>query len=73
VIELTRTNDLVLLSFLEALLLDAGIEPILLDMHTSAMEGSVVAIRRRLMVSEEDADRARRVLAESGVDFEAPP
>ena len=72
-IELTRTNDLVLLSFLEALLVDAGIEPILLDAHASTIEGSVSAIRRRLMVSEEDAARARQVLADSGVDYEASP
>lgn len=71
-VELTRTNDLVLLSFLEALLRDADIEPIVLDVHASAIEGSVLAIRRRLMVADEDEARARAVLADAGVSLEPP-
>jgi Putative prokaryotic signal transducing protein len=60
------TNDLVRLSFLRALLEDAGIASLLLDAHTSAIEGSIGAIPRRLVVAAEDAARARRVLAEAG-------
>ena len=60
------TNDLVKLSFLTALLSDAGIEAVLLDGHASAVEGSIGAIPRRLMVRTEDARRALRVLQESG-------
>ncbi len=60
------TNDLVKLSFLTALLSDAGIEAVLLDGHVSAMEGSIGAIPRRLMVRAEDARRALRVLQEAG-------
>ena len=63
-IELLRTNDLVQLSFLDAVLRDAGIEPIVLDQHTSVLEGSAGAIPRRLMVADEDADAARRILKE---------
>ncbi len=63
-IELLRTNDLVQLSFLDAVLRDAGIEPIVLDQHMSVLEGSAGAIPRRLMVADEDADAARRVLKE---------
>ena len=48
------SNDPVRLSFLTALLADAGIRAILLDQHMSAVEGSIGAIPRRLMV--EDAD-----------------
>ena len=65
-IELLRTNDLVKLSFLDAVLRDAGIEPIVLDQHMSVLEGSAGAIPRRLMVSDEDADAARRILREVG-------
>ncbi len=61
-----RSNDPVRLSFLVALLADAGIEAILLDQHTSIMDGSIGAIPRRLAVAEADAARARRVLAEAG-------
>ncbi|HSU04445.1 MAG TPA: DUF2007 domain-containing protein [Acetobacteraceae bacterium] len=60
------SNDPVRLSFLGALLADAGIEAIVLDQHASVMEGSVVAIQRRLMVAVADEPRARRVLAEAG-------
>ena len=64
--ELLRTNDAVKLSWLTALLAAEGIEAIVLDAHTSAIEGSIGAIPRRLMVAAEDEARARRVLAEAG-------
>ena len=63
---LTTSNDLVRLSFLTALLADAGVPAFMLDAHTSAMEGSIGAIPRRLAVREEDEARARRVLIEAG-------
>ncbi len=64
-IELTRSNDPVFLSYLMAQLSDEGIEAILLDAHTSAMEGSISAIQRRIMVLDEDLDEAKVVLAEA--------
>lgn len=63
---LTTSNNPVRLSFLTALLADAGVAAFLLDAHTSAVEGSIGAIPRRLAVREEDEARARRVLAEAG-------
>jgi hypothetical protein len=60
------SNDPVRLSFLIALLADAGIEAVLLDSHASIMDGSVNAIPRRVMVSEQDENRARRVLRDAG-------
>jgi CO dehydrogenase/acetyl-CoA synthase gamma subunit (corrinoid Fe-S protein) len=63
---IVASNDLVRLNFLMALLRDAGIDSVLLDSHTSATEGSIGAIPRRLMVAEEDESRARRVLREAG-------
>lgn len=62
---LAQSNDLVRLSFLAALLRDAGIECVLLDAHVSAVEGSIGAIPRRLAVLEEDEEQARRVLQEA--------
>lgn len=67
--ELLRTNDLVKLSWLQALLADSGIEALVLDQHTSVLEGSIGAIPRRLMVVSEDFDRAKAVLAEAGEDY----
>jgi hypothetical protein len=66
-VELLRTNDPVLLSFLTALLADAEVESVILDQHTSVLEGSIGAIPRRIMVPAEDLQRARRLLAEAGI------
>lgn len=60
--ELLRTNDVVLLSFATALLRDEGMEPVVLDTHTSILEGSIGAIPRRLMVADTDYDSARALL-----------
>lgn len=64
--ELLRTTDMVQLSWLSALLADAGIPAIVLDKHMSIMEGSINAIPRRLMVAPEDYDRASAVLRDAG-------
>lgn len=67
--ELVRTNDVVKLSWLQALLSDARIEAIVVDVHTSVIEGSVGAIPRRLLVHSDDYDRARRVLEAAGEEL----
>jgi hypothetical protein len=60
------SNNMIRLSFLTALLSDAGIEAVLLDGHTSVLEGSAGAIPRRLVVSEDDFARAQRILRDAG-------
>ncbi|BBK31055.1 putative signal transducing protein [Stella humosa] len=65
-VELLRTNDVVRLSWLTALLADAGIGVVVLDGHASLMEGSIGAIQRRLMVAPGDLTAARRLLTEAG-------
>ena len=60
------TNDPVRLSFLTALLEDAGIPAVVLDSYVSAMEGSIGAIPRRLAVSDGDAWAARALLKDAG-------
>jgi hypothetical protein len=60
--ELFRTNDPVRLSWAEAVLAAAGIPSVVLDTHTSIIEGSIGAIPRRLMVEEGDHARARRLI-----------
>ncbi len=60
--ELLRSNDLVRLSWATAMLRQAGIEAIVLDTHTSVLEGSVSAIQRRLMVVDDDYSRARYLI-----------
>ena len=60
--ELIRTNDAALLSFLQAVLADAGLEAIVLDAHTSVIEGSAGAIPRRVMVADDEFFQAERLL-----------
>ncbi|GAB4369083.1 MAG: DUF2007 domain-containing protein [Kiloniellaceae bacterium] len=64
--ELLRTNDMVKLSWVEALLADAGIACVVLDLHTSILEGSIGILPRRLMVAEDDLPRAQQVLRDAG-------
>jgi hypothetical protein len=63
--EVVRSTDVVFLSWLTALLRDDGIEALVLDAYTSVMEGSINAIPRRLMVADEDYERARRLAEEA--------
>jgi hypothetical protein len=68
--ELIRTNDPVLLSFVESLLREAGIDPLVLDRNMSVMEGSIGILPRRVLVADEDWSRARHVLQTSGVELD---
>jgi hypothetical protein len=61
--ELLRTNNLVYLSYAQAVLKDAGIQTIVFDGHMSFVEGSLGVLPRRLMVADEDEAPALRLLA----------
>ncbi|MFT3732283.1 MAG: DUF2007 domain-containing protein [Hyphomicrobium sp.] len=65
--ELILTNDLVLISYVEALLADQGIEAVVFDRNISLMEGSIGAFPRRLVVDEESWNRASRILKDAGL------
>jgi hypothetical protein len=65
--ELIKTNDLVLISYVEALLSDQGIEAVVFDRNISLMEGSIGAFPRRVVVSEEYWLRASRILRDAGL------
>ena len=62
--ELLRSADPVRMSFLEALLGDAGIEVLVLDRNMNATWGP--AFPPRLMVDDDDSAQARRLLIEAG-------
>jgi hypothetical protein len=64
-VELMRTNDVVLISYVRALLTAEGIEMFELDLHASVLDGSVAAIQRRVMVDDDDIEAARRLLREA--------
>lgn len=59
---LLKTNDPVLLNYAEVLLRDAGIEAVVFDAEASIMDGSMGMLPRRLMVDDEDEERARSIL-----------
>lgn len=63
--ELLRTNDLVHLSWAQAMLESAGVPHLAADLFTSSVEGGIGALPRRLLVPAEHLAEARRVLAEA--------
>ncbi|MFG1463069.1 DUF2007 domain-containing protein [Xanthobacter sp. DSM 24535] len=65
--DLVRTNDLVLISAVEALLSAADIGHMVADSHVSALEGSIGIIPRRVLVLDDDLIRSRRLLREAGL------
>lgn len=66
--EILRSNDLTVIAFSTALLRGAGIDCFVLDVHMSALEGSIGLLPRRLAVADADAFRARAVLRDNDVD-----
>ena len=70
--ELLRTNDLVHLSWAQAMLDSAGVPHLAADLYTSSVEGGIGALPRRLLVAAEDLAEARRVLAEAAQADEQP-
>lgn len=64
--ELLRSNDLVEISWVMALLSDAHIPARILDSNSSVIEGSIGAIPRRIVVDDENLVKARRMLIEAG-------
>jgi hypothetical protein len=65
--EILRSNNPVLINFVEVLLKDAALEPLLLDGNMSVMEGSIGILPRRILVPEEHWNQARRVLQDAGL------
>ena len=68
--ELLRTNDLVLISAVEAILAQAGMRIFVADAHASAMDGSLGMLPRRVMIARDDAAAARAILGEAGLGAE---
>ncbi len=65
--ELLRSNDPVLLSFVSALLKEAGIAFTVLDTNMSVMEGSIGILPRRVLVDSDAIGQARKLMTEAGV------
>jgi len=69
-IEIMRTNDPVVISFVESLLKEAGIAHFIADSNMSIMEGSLGVLARRIMVDGEREMEARQLLKDAGVEQE---
>lgn len=63
--ELFRSNDPVLISYVEALLKDAGVSHAVFDGYMSIMEGSLGVLPRRMLVLEDEWNQAMRILREA--------
>lgn len=66
-LEIIRTNDAVLLSFVETLINEAGIHCMIADQSMSVLEGSLGLLPRRFLVEEGRAEEARTILREAGL------
>lgn len=71
--EILRTNDTVLVSAVEALLDGAGIPHLVLDQNMSVLEGSLGILPRRVLVDDDRAFSARRLLEDAGLAGELRP
>ncbi|MGH6682957.1 MAG: DUF2007 domain-containing protein [Pseudolabrys sp.] len=71
--ELVRTNDMVLVSAVIALLDGAGIRHMVLDQNMSVLEGSVGVLPRRILVVEGQELTARQLLEDAGLGKELRP
>lgn len=66
-VELMVTNDPVLLTYVEALLSDAGIENVVFDRNMSVLEGSIGILPRRVLVAEDHLQEARILMTDAGL------
>ena len=66
-VELVRTNDTVLVGFIEVLLRDAGVSVIVADENMSVLEGSLGVLPRRVLIDEEDEEQSKALLKDAGV------
>lgn len=67
--EIIRTNDLATIAHIKLLLTNESIEYFELDVHMSALEGSISILPRRIMVVDSVFERAREILTENYIDI----
>ena len=65
--ELLRSNDPVVISFVDALLKESGILHSIADQHMSILDGSIGVLPRRVLVAEDDLAPAQRILRDAGL------
>jgi hypothetical protein len=65
--ELIRTTDPTVIAWASALLQGEGIEPFVVDVHMSVLEGGIGLFPRRILVREHELAAARLVMADHGI------
>lgn len=68
--ELLRTNDPTIIAFAKALLEGEDIDCFEMDVHMSALEGSIGILPRRLMVADRDHFRASVVMRDNDIPID---
>jgi hypothetical protein len=71
--EIVRTNDIVLISAIEALFNGANIRHMVLDQNMSVLEGSLGILPRRVLVADDQVRSARQLLEDAGLGKELRP
>jgi hypothetical protein len=71
--EIVRTNNAVLISAVESLLVQAQIPHVVLDQNMSVLEGSLGVLPRRVLVQACCLKAARGILSEAGLGHELRP
>ncbi len=69
-LELLRTNNAVTISFVEALLRDAGIDYFVADQNMSIVEGSIGIFPRRVLVDADEIETAKKLMRDAGLENE---
>ncbi|MBD0864398.1 MAG: DUF2007 domain-containing protein [Rhodobacteraceae bacterium] len=67
--ELLRSTDPTIMAFASALLQGEDIDCFQLDVNMSILEGGIGVFPRRMMVHDEDYERALRVMWDNGIDL----
>ena len=67
--EIIRTNDLTTIAHIKLLLTNESIEYFELDVHMSALEGSISILPRRIMVVDSVFERAQEILTDNYIDI----
>jgi hypothetical protein len=65
VAELTRTNDVALISVIEGLLISAGIPYEVADRNMSVLDGVIPVIQQRILVPDDREAEARELLVDA--------
>lgn len=63
--ELFRSNDAVLLSYVDALLKEAGIDHVIADGNMAVMEGTLGILPRRMLVAGDQWEEAAAILRDA--------